>query len=230
MLDLVVVEPRQKAKKATHAVIWLHGLGADGHDFEAIVPELNLPVDANVRFIFPHAPVQPVTINMGMEMRAWYDIKRIDDIKRDVDCKGIEDSLNALDEIVKAQINDDIATENMVIAGFSQGGAIAALAGLTMPYSFAGIVLLSTYLPDWDYFKTKLNNANQQTPFFVGHGSHDPVVPFVAGQMLKSKLEELGVKHDFHDYPMEHSVCMPEIHDISHFIQSCYGLINDTAR
>ncbi|WP_119329199.1 alpha/beta hydrolase [Cysteiniphilum halobium] len=227
MLDLVVVESKQKA---THAVIWLHGLGADGHDFEAIVPELNLPVDANIRFIFPHAPVQPVTINMGREMRAWYDIKRIDDIKRDVDCKGIEDSLIVLDEIIKAQINDGVATENIIIAGFSQGGAIAALAGLTLSYAFAGIVLLSTYLPDWDYFKTKLNRANQQTPFFIGHGSHDPVVPFAAGQMLETKLEELGIKHEFHDYPMEHSVCMPEIHDISHFIQSCYGLINGTTK
>lgn len=227
MLDLVVIEPKQKA---THAVIWLHGLGADGHDFEAVVPELNLPTDASVSFIFPHAPVQPVTINMGMEMRAWYDIKRLDDIKRDVDCQGIEDSLAALDEIIQAQINQGIATGNMIIAGFSQGGAIAALAGLTMMYPFAGIVLLSTYLPDWDYFKGKLNTTNQSTPFFIGHGTNDPVVPFAAGQLLKTKLEELGIKHKFHDYPMEHSVCMPEIHDISHFIQSCYGLINDTAK
>lgn len=226
MLDLVVIEPKQKA---THAVLWLHGLGGDGHNFEVVVPELNLPSDASVRFIFPHAPVQPITINMGMEMRAWYDIKRINDIKRDVDCKGIEDSLAQVDKIIQAQINKGIDTENMIIVGFSQGGAIAALTGLNMAYKFAGIVLLSTYLPDWDYFKNKLNTSNQNTLFFIGHGINDNVVPFAAGEMIKAVLEKQGIEHHFHHYPIEHSVSMEEIKDVSHFIQYCYGLINDKA-
>ncbi len=226
MLELVTVEP---GRKATHAVIWLHGLGADGHDFEAIVPGLTLPQNAGIRFIFPHAPVQPVTINMGMKMRAWYDIKRIDDIRRDIDCKGIEDSLSGLDEIIQAELSRGIAVENIIIAGFSQGGAIAALAGLTMAYKFAGIVSLSTYLPDWDYFKQKLTLTNRNTPFFIGHGTEDSVVPLAAGELLNNTLQQQGITTCFHRYTMEHSVCMPEIKDISRFIQSCYRLINDTA-
>ena len=224
MLELVTVEPMQKA---THSVIWLHGLGADGHDFEAIVPELNLPKQVSIRFIFPHAPVQAVTINMGMKMRAWYDIKRIDDIKRDVDCQGIEASLCELDKIIQVEINQGIEPENIIIIGFSQGGAIATLAGLTMNYHFAGIVLLSTYLPDWDYFSPKLVKSNADTVFFIGHGSQDPVVPFVAGELLNSTLQQEGFITEFHAYSMEHSLCMPEINDISLFIQQCFGLVHD---
>lgn len=221
MLDLLIVEPREKA---THALIWLHGLGANGHDFQFIVSELNLPNDACIRFIFPNAPVLPITINLGLEMRAWYDIKRIDDIKRDVDCKGIEKSLVSLDEIIQVQIKKKISTENIIIAGFSQGGAIAALSGLTMMYKLGGIILLSTYLPAWDYFKLKFNLANQHTPFFIGHGTNDKVVPFMAGKAIYSTLKEKGIKPQFHHYPIEHSVCKAEVKDISQFIQCCYGL------
>ncbi|WP_119342776.1 alpha/beta hydrolase [Facilibium subflavum] len=216
MQDSVIIEPKSQAKSC---VIWLHGLGADGHDFEAVVPQLNLSDCHGVRFIFPHAPIQPVTINMGIQMRAWYDIKRMDDIKRDVDTQGIEDSVRRIDQIVQAQIAKGIDSKNIILAGFSQGGAVAAISALTLPYTFAGVILLSTYLPDWDYFITKKTNANKYTDFVIAHGQFDHVVPIKAGLLLKETLAQEGFKVQWHQYPMEHSVCMEEIQMISDFIQ-----------
>ncbi|MBK2126276.1 alpha/beta hydrolase [Fangia hongkongensis] len=217
MQDSVVIEPNMPADSA---VIWLHGLGADGHDFESVIPELNLPENHRVRFIFPHAPIQPVTVNMGYEMRAWYDIKRIDDIDREVDLKGIEDSIARIQALVESVIQSGISHERILIAGFSQGGAVALLSALTLAYQFAGVMLLSTYLPDWAYFKEKLTSANRATEFLIAHGENDPIVPIQAAKIMLRTLEELGLNVTAHYYPIEHSLCLEEIKVLSQFIQT----------
>ena len=218
MKDSIVIEPKSKASSC---VIWLHGLGADGNDFVDVIPQLRLPDDHRVRFIFPHAPVQPVTINMGMSMRAWYDIKSIDDSKRDIDRNGIEKSICRIEKIIKMQIDDGIDSENIILIGFSQGGAVAALTTLCSNYKFAGAALLSTYLPDWDYFTAKVRQVNNNTRFLVAHGINDAVVPFAAGQLLNKTLVDEGYNVSWHQYLMEHSVCLPEIQDIAQFIKKC---------
>jgi phospholipase/carboxylesterase len=193
------------------AVIWLHGLGADGHDFEPIVPELELAKP--VRFVFPHAPVRPVTINNGMRMRAWYDIYQFGGGREDE--QGLRASQKLVDEMIAAQ---GLPPEKIVLAGFSQGGAIVLQAGLRYPERLAGIMALSCYLPIAATVAAERSAANQSIPIFMAHGAYDDVIPIQRAQQSRAALESLGYKVEWHDYPMPHSVCAPEIADISAFL------------
>jgi len=188
------------------AVIWLHGLGADGHDFEPIVPELRL--SKPVRFVFPHAPVQPVTINNGMRMRAWYDIFQFGSGREDD--KGIRASQKMLEQLIEEQ-----PVEKVILAGFSQGGAIVLQTALRHPKKLAGVMALSTYLPLAATLDAERNAVNAQIPIFMAHGQHDDIIPIQRAQASRDALQKLGYKVEWHDYPMPHSVCGEEIRDIS---------------
>jgi phospholipase/carboxylesterase len=189
-------------------VIWLHGLGADGHDFEPVVPELRLP--RPVRFVFPHAPIRPVTINQGMRMRAWYDILQFGDGPEDE--AGIRASQKLLEEMIA------IEKLPVILAGFSQGGAIVLQTALRYPKKLLGVLALSTYLPLSVKAKTELNPANQQTPIFMAHGLYDDIIPIPKAKLSREVLLHLGYKVEWHEYPMPHSVSPQEIADISAFL------------
>jgi phospholipase/carboxylesterase len=190
------------------AVIWLHGLGADGHDFEPIVPELGLGIA--VRFVFPHAPVRPVTINGGMAMRAWYDILGFDRRAREDDA-GIRASATAVTELIDAQVERGMRTERIVLAGFSQGGAIALHTALREPRPLAGVMALSTYLPLAGHLAAERSEANARLPIFMAHGTADNVLPLALGETSRRALEAQGYAVDWHVYPMAHSLCVEEI-------------------
>ena len=198
------------------AVIWLHGLGADGHDFEPIVPELGLPASKPVRFIFPHAPIRPVTINMGMRMRAWYDILQLGGGPEDE--KGIRESQNLLEKLIQDEKNRGIAANKIVLAGFSQGGAIVLQTALRHPEPLAGIMALSTYLPLSGKLQEELQEKNKNIPIFMAHGSYDNMIPMSRAEASRDALAALGYKIEWHDYPMPHSVCPQEIGDIAEFL------------
>ncbi|MDL0429517.1 carboxylesterase [Marinobacter sp. TBZ242] len=200
----------------TAAVIWLHGLGASGHDFEPVVPELGLPEDAAVRFIFPHAPNMPVTINGGMTMPAWYDIKALD-IDRVVDTNQLLASSDAVAKLVDREIERGVPSENIIIAGFSQGGAVAYELGLSYPRRLGGIVALSTYFATAK--KVEVSDANRGIPIAIYHGTQDPMVPESLGRLSVDKLKELGFEPSYQTFPMEHSVCLEEVQDIGRFIR-----------
>ncbi|MEO8203215.1 MAG: alpha/beta hydrolase [Betaproteobacteria bacterium] len=199
------------------SVIWMHGLGADGHDFEPIVPELRLPRSLPVRFIFPHAPVRAVTLNNGMQMRAWYDILELGGVREDGE--GLRDSQAAVEALIAAEEARGIAAGRIVLAGFSQGGAITFQAGLRHPQRLAGLMALSTYLPLAGTVEAERHAANRDVPIFMAHGSADPMISM--GRALKSRkmLEALGYPLEWHEYPMPHSVCPEEIGDISAWLQ-----------
>src|SRR3954468_5881929 len=191
-------------------VIWLHGLGADGHDFEPIVPELRLT--KAVRFVFPHAPTRAVTINNGMRMRAWYDIFQFGGGAEDE--KGIRASQKLVEELIGKQ---ELPAERIVLAGFSQGGAIVLQTALRYPERLAGVGALSTYLPLAATLAAERSEANRDLPIFMAHGQHDDLIPMSRARASRESLEKLGYKIEWHDYPMSHSVCAPEIADISAF-------------
>ena len=201
----------------THSVVWLHGLGADGNDFAPIVPELRLPASKAIRFVFPHAPVQPVTINGGMAMRSWYDIL-VPNLVRVEDEKGIRQSEQAVDALIQREVARGIPTENIVLAGFSQGCAMTLHTGLRAPYKLAGLMGLSGYLPLIDMVDQDRHSANTNTPIFMAHGSFDPVVALERAQASHQKLSSLGYQVQWHTYPMQHSVCPDEISDMSEFL------------
>jgi phospholipase/carboxylesterase len=201
-----------------YCVIWMHGLGADGHDFEPIVPELNLPASPGIRFIFPHAHMQPVTINGGFVMRAWYDIIA-PDLTASQDHEGIVKSADAVYEIIHEQIEGGFPANKIILAGFSQGGAMALHIGLRSEDNFAGILALSTYLPLADEVSVPPAAQKEEIPIFMTHGLYDPVIPINAGQISKQRLTDLGYQVSWKDYPMEHSVCAEEIVDISQWIK-----------
>ena len=203
----------------THSVIWLHGLGADGHDFAPIVPELRLPNSLSVRFVFPHATIQPVTINGGMAMRAWYDILTPSLVKRE-DEQGIRASERAIQALIARENARGIPSERIVLAGFSQGCAMTLHTGLRLPEKLAGLMGLSGYLPWLDIADHERHSANASTPIFLAHGTHDPVVTLERAKASRAKLAALGYSVEWHTYPMQHSVCAQEIHDISRFLQS----------
>ena len=202
------------------SVIWLHGLGADGHDFEAIVPELRLPESLSLRFVFPHAPVRPVTINAGMAMRAWYDIVSLD---RDgpVDEAGITDSSAILDALIDREVERGIDAGNILVAGFSQGGAIAINTALRSTRKLAGLMALSSWLALPGALEG--DNLDTSTPVFIAHGQFDPMVPLQYGRASADRLIEAGFNVEWHDYPMAHAVCADEISDIRTWLLSVYA-------
>ncbi len=210
----------------TGSVIWLHGLGADGHDFEPIVAELSLPQSLALRFVFPHAPVRPVTINGGMAMRAWYDILSLE---RDgpVDEAGIRDSAGILDRLIVCERERGIESKNIVVAGFSQGGAIAIHTALRFPERLAGLMAMSTYLPLPQSFNAEVTDnpaaGNQDLPIFMAHGSFDPMLPMHLGQGSAELLNDAGFDVEWHDYPMAHAVCAEEIADIRAWLLKVFG-------
>jgi phospholipase/carboxylesterase len=221
LLSAVEIEPR--GKEATASVIWLHGLGADGHDFEPIVPELGLPAGSAVRFIFPHAPVRPVTINGGMSMRAWYDILGIGP-GQPQDEVGVRASEAAVHGLIARENSRGVSCERIVLAGFSQGGAIALHTGLRYPTPLAGIMALSTYLPLADLAEAERHQANHDTPIFMAHGRQDQMVPYGYGRASCEQLQAFGHSLEWHDYPMEHAVCLEQIRDIGAWLQRVLGL------
>lgn len=206
-------------------VIWLHGLGADGHDFEPIVPELDLEPRLKLRFIFPHAPVRPVTINGGMSMRAWYDILTLDR-GGPSDEDGIRDSSEQLAGLIEREHERGIPYDRILLAGFSQGGAIASHTALRFPHRLAGLMALSTYLPLSPGFEAEVasraDDNLRQLPIFMAHGSFDPVLPMQLGEDSRDLLESAGFNVEWHDYPMAHSVCAEEIADIRNWIVAVY--------
>jgi phospholipase/carboxylesterase len=211
LLECVECEPEGPARSS---VIWLHGLGADGHDFEPVIPELALSDDLAVRFVFPHAPQRPVTINGGMVMRAWYDILDLDN-RRDEDEEGLRTSEAQVRALVEREVSRGVSEERIVLAGFSQGGAIALQAGVRHPRRLAGIMALSTYLTLPEKLESEASPANRDCPVFMAHGIQDPVIPFEGGRLSKDALVAQGYAVDWREYPMPHSVCAEEIADIS---------------
>ncbi len=200
-----------------YAIIWLHGLGADGHDFESIVPELTLNKIEHIKFIFPNAPVQAVTINGGMKMRSWYDILEAS-LDREVAIDDIYQSSAQLEQLIQLEIDSGIKAENILLAGFSQGGVIALHTGLRYPQKLAGVLALSTYMPTTEQLKTERTQVNNETPIFMAHGTMDPVVyPQIAKEAF-NRLKTMDYSISWHEYPMQHSLCLEEITDISAFI------------
>lgn len=215
LLPCIEVEPQTTA---CASVIWLHGLGASGNDFEPIVPHLQLPDDLPVRFIFPHAPQIPVTINGGMVMPAWYDILSMD-IDRKIDEQQILDSANKVVALIEQEISRGIASDRIILAGFSQGGAVAYQAALSYDKPLAGLMTLSTYFATANSIEP--HASNKQIPIHVFHGTQDPVVPEILGQRAQTALTEMGYSPQYKTYPMQHEVCLPQIQDIGRWLQSC---------
>lgn len=206
----VIMEPSQPAQSA---VIWLHGLGADGHDFTGIVPQLGLPEAHAVRFVFPHAPVQPVTVNGGMEMRAWFDIRSMD-LLDDVDAAGIRVACYQVYDLIKQQMDQGIAADKIVLAGFSQGGLIALHAALSFEKTLAGIMALSTWCPMHEQFY-----MHRRIPIFMAHGEGDPVIPLPIAQHSREALQQQGYSIEWHTYPMQHQVCAQEVEAIGSWLR-----------
>jgi phospholipase/carboxylesterase len=201
----------QTGSKPAASIIWLHGLGADGHDFEPIVPELKLAKP--VRFVFPHAPARPVTINQGMRMRAWYDILQLGGGPEDE--AGIRASQRMMEQLIKQQ---PVPVNRVVMAGFSQGGAIALQTALRYPERLAGVLALSTYLPLAGSLQSERSPANQGIPIFMAHGSYDDIIPLRRAEESRKLLEAAGYPVEWHEYPMPHSVCAEEIADMAAFL------------
>ena len=207
----------ETAPEPQTSIIWLHGLGADGHDFEPVVPALSLGAERPLRFVFPHAPVRPVTVNGGVPMRAWFDIISA---SRDAaeDQQGIWQSVAAVAELVQREKERGIAGDRILMAGFSQGGAIALITALTHDEKLAGIIALSTFLPIADEVGTKLSAANRGIEVFMGHGVHDSMVSFRYGRNSRRKLTDFGARVSWHEYPMDHGVMPDEVADIRQFL------------
>lgn len=224
-VDLPETVELEPGRQPTGSVIWLHGLGADGHDFEPIVPELRLPDEVALRFVFPHAPVRPITINGGMPMRAWCNILTLDR-SGPQDEAGIRESAAVLDALIEREHGRGVPRERVVVAGFSQGGAIALHAGLRHRERLAGILALSTWLPLGHTLAEEVaGHAHAQPrdlPIFLAHGNFDPVLPIAMGHESRARLEDLGYTVDWHEYPMAHSVCAEEIADIRSWLLDVY--------
>lgn len=219
-LECVIVEHNPAKKTIDRAVIWLHGLGASGHDFEPVVPQLGLSDDMAVRFIFPYAPQRPVTINGGMVMPAWYDIFEMS-LERKVDIAQIEQSSQQIHDLITREIERGVAPEHIVIAGFSQGGAVAYHVALGYPQRLAGLMALSTYLATND--NIEYSAANKALPILIEHGTQDPVVPVILGEQAQQLLSDKGYNVDYRTYPMAHQVCMPQIQGIGKWFNKVLG-------
>ena len=213
--EQILVEP---AEAATGAVIWLHGLGADGHDFLPVVAELDLP--PGLRFIFPHAPVRPVTINGGAEMRAWYDIDMSAPLQGTEDIRA---SAARLEQLVQAQVDAGIAANRIVVAGFSQGGVIALQHGLRSNRKLGGVMALSTYVHDHEHLIDEITLDSIDAPIFMAHGIGDPMIPITRAITSREALLGLNYQVEWHEYQMGHQVCIEELHDISVWLQSVFA-------
>lgn len=214
MLETIELE---SAPHPSASVIWMHGLGADGSDFVPIVKELDLLACAPIRFIFPHAPVMPVTINGGYMMRAWYDILSTDLVRRE-DETGLRASQTAIEKLIAHEIARGIPANRIVLAGFSQGCAMTLQTGLRYPEKLAGLLCLSGYLPLHTAIDKERHPSNQNTPLFMAHGRLDPVVPQARAVQSRDLLQSLGFNIEWHSYPMQHSVCLEEVTDIGHWL------------
>lgn len=212
--------------KADGSVIWLHGLGADGHDFEALVPQLYLPGSLKLRFIFPHAPVRPVTINGGMEMRAWYDILSLERAGP-ADENGIRESAAMLNALIEREHGRGVPYANIVVAGFSQGGAIALQCALRFPEKLGGLMALSTYLPLRTSVQAEVADSDSAQPkslrIFMAHGTSDPMLPVQLGESSRDMLRAIGYSVEWFEYPMQHAICPQEVADISAWLQGCFA-------
>jgi phospholipase/carboxylesterase len=218
MLETIEVET---GKSPTASVIWMHGLGADGNDFVPIVNELELDGTPAIRFVFPHAPMRPVTINNGFVMRAWYDVSLgdLEGQSRRSDEQGVRESQAHITALIEREARRGVGAEHIVLAGFSQGGAIALQTGLRYPRKLAGVLALSTYLPLAESLTQEATPANRTTPIFMAHGTYDPVVPLMMGAGSMTLLSGLGYAVEWRQYPMPHSVCPEEIEDIGEWLR-----------
>lgn len=214
LLDTIEVETTESP---TAAVIWLHGLGADGHDFEDIVPMLGLPKDLGVRFIFPHAPIRPVTLYGGMEARAWYDIISLSE-DLEINMEDLAEAHQNIHQLISNEIEKGIDPQHIVLAGFSQGGSLALYCGLTFNHTLGGILALSTFLPDLEQLAIPIDGNNLNTPIYMAHGILDPLLPIEYGQQACQMLIDQGCNVVWREYPMDHSVCPDEINDIGYWL------------
>ena len=214
-LETIIIETSQPIQQS---VIWLHGLGADGHDFAPIVPELNIP---NTRFIFPHAPHQAITMNNGYEMRAWYDLYGLT-LQTKQDEAGMRAMQQEIESLIEAEQAQGISADKIVLAGFSQGGAMAFFTGLRYPKRLAGILALSTYVSLKEKLADEAHKANKDTPIFMAHGSFDSIITLDTCLISRRLLEDLDYQVEWHEYPMPHSVCSEEIEDIARFLKQVF--------
>jgi phospholipase/carboxylesterase len=219
LLETIEIET---APSPRAAIIWLHGLGADGHDFVPIVPELGLPPSLAVRFVFPHAPMRAVTINGGAVMRAWYDVVAAGGDRREVE-PGVRASQAQIEALIDRERERGVADASIVLAGFSQGGAMALQTGLRHGQRLAGIMALSCFLPLADALATEASPANRETPIFMAHGTHDPLIPLARGGAARDRLVSLGYRVAWHEYRMPHSVCGEEVDDIAGWLVEVLG-------
>lgn len=217
-LSTIEIQPESEHR---YSVIWLHGLGADGHDFEGLVPELHLTAQENIHFIFPNAPIQPVTVNGGMSMRSWYDILDMS-LQRKINIDDVYQSADLIEQLIEQEIDKGIPPTHILLAGFSQGGVITLHAGLRCRHKLAGIIALSAYLPTIEQLKTERSAANNTIPIFMGHGVLDPVMAIEDGKATFDALKSMGYNIEWHDYLMAHSLCIEEIQHISVFINSIF--------
>jgi phospholipase/carboxylesterase len=215
-LDTVEVET---APAPQAAIIWMHGLGADGHDFEPVVPELDLPSSLPVRFVFPHAPRQPVTINGGYVMRAWYDVFDDRGVRRE-DEPGVRASQGLIEALIARERERGVAPSRIVLAGFSQGGAMALHTGLRHRERLAGIMALSCFLPLAGSVAAEASPTSRAVPIFMAHGTHDPLIPLARGREACALLQASGYRIEWHEYPIPHSVCAEEIRDIGAWLRA----------
>ena len=222
-MDLLQTVEQDTGPSPQWTILWLHGLGADGHDFAPIVPELVRPGWPALRFVFPHAPMRAVTINNGMRMRAWYDIRNFsaDELAGGdrADSVGVLESIVQVEALITREAERGVPPQRLVLAGFSQGGAITLAAGLRRAEPLAGLVALSTYLPMAPQARAHLQPQAARQPLFMAHGSQDPVVPPQAGEHSAQVLRELGFEVEWHRYPMAHAVCADEIRDLGDWLE-----------
>jgi len=218
LLNTIEINP---SKEALRTIIWLHGLGADGNDFVPIVSQLGIQDPMQIRFIFPHAPIQPVTINGGMKMRAWFDIYAAN-INAKIDTAGINRSKVALEALIEKELERGIDSKNIILAGFSQGAVIALTVGLQYEKTLGGILALSGFLPNASEVLDHVTNANKKCPIFLAHGMADPIVPYPLGLETCEVLMQAGLQVAWHSYYMPHSVCDEEVRDIGEWVKRTY--------
>jgi len=218
--DLLSTVEVETGKNPTHTVLWLHGLGASGHDFVSVVNELALPSSTRIRFLFPHAPMRAVSINRGMVMRAWYDYDMVDpNLGLRENMASLQESQLAIEALIVREEQRGIQPGHIVLAGFSQGGALSLQAGLRYPEKLAGIMVLSAYLPAPQTLASEANRANRTTPIFMAHGSSDSVIPMMLAAASKRQLIDSGYAVEWHEYRMAHTVCSDELDDIVEWLK-----------